>query len=715
MNTPLSTPWRGAVVLGVAWALRLLLTAFPAAAQDDSPHSRAEHITCTVCHINHDSFGNQIGSLDGNANMCLSCHQVGGTATRRALAEHQQAASTRGTSHRWDASVSGRVEPAGDLPTEALVPEGLYTGRHPASYTITITSAGNSGTARFNWDSSIPGGASAADVLTGEQIPLEFGLRVSFRDQLQSPAFQPGDQWRISVRPRLNFPSHPDLLRKLADGKVVCSTCHNAHSQAMTPFDPLAPPYVPRGGEGRHFMRMNNDTDQMCFECHAGRFVTNALAGSHPVGALVNSNATLHPPTSLPLDKHVGRMWCSTCHQLHDSPGDDGRLLRAASEPSLCSECHALADTLTPAVHLNPEIGPLWPGGQYGSLLPVDADPAHRGGCGNCHRVHGWPDPSTATNDYPSLLVEREENLCFTCHDGSPSTKNLRATFSKPYRHPVSLTGRHTTTEDGIPARYGTANRHSECADCHNPHRLDTDRVPPVPPAASSALRGVARVSVTNVSATSVSYTFRGATDPAPVKEYEVCFVCHSGWTTRPAGQADYALKFNTRTASFHPVESAGKNTNINANAFVNGWSGPRIMTCTDCHTSDDTTIRGPHGSAYQYILKKSYTASPAVRTMASGELCFDCHNYDTYANSAATTTVRNYSRFGGSRGHAYHVGSRRYPCYACHETHGAANQPHLMVLGRTPGMRTYTRTANGGNCTASCHGSENYSVAYPR
>ncbi len=692
----------------------------------DAPHSELPYPSCAACHINHPLFGNQIYSRAGNANACLACHQFGGSASREALAEGQQAAlgavapaqpPARGNSHRWDAGPAGRIEALGEAPSDAVAAAGRYTGRYAAAYTVTITSPGNSGVARFDWIGSAPGAGRGTNLLTGTNVPIELGLSLSFRNVAAEPTFHSGDQWRLTVHPNLQMPTNQALLRMMPDGKVVCATCHDVHFQELEPFDPSAPAYSAGGGAGRHFMRSANDRDQLCAECHASRFVTNALAGSHPVGVTISSNNVLHPPASLPLGKNDSRLWCSTCHQAHDSASDDGFLLRSASESKLCAECHANMDVNSPAIHLNPKTGPLWPGGQYGSQLPADANADHRGGCGNCHRAHGWPDAANATNDYPSLLVEREENLCFSCHDGNPASKNLLTTFAKTYRHPVSYSGRHTTTEDGIPARYGTANRHSECQDCHNPHQLTADYVAPIAPAASMSLRGVARVSVTNNSASSVSYTFRSPTNTAPVKEYEVCFTCHSGWTTRPSGQADYAAKFNTKIASFHPVEGAGKNTNINVNAFVNNWKPDQVMTCTDCHTSDDTTIRGPHGSAYQFILKKVSPASTTRRStaMPSTELCFDCHRFDTYANSSASSTIKNYSRFAGGNGHGYHVGGRRYSCYNCHETHGATTQPNLLVTGRSPGITTYTRTTNGGSCVATCHGSESYTVAYPR
>ncbi len=682
----------------------------------NAPHGSGQGLTCVTCHLNHELFGNQISSTAGNANACLSCHQIGGLASPEALAHQQQAKlwpdvagqpPGQGSSHRWDAGPSGRVDSLSGAPSAAVQPGGIYNGRYAASYTITITSAGNVGSARFDWSGVGPGSGSGANVLTGTNVPVEKGLVVSFLNARPAPAFLPGDQWRIFVRPDLQLPANIEMLQTMAGGKLACATCHDAHFQNHEPFDPNAPPYIAGDGQGRHFMRAPNDTDQMCRECHASRFVTNALGGSHPVGVFVVSNNVLHTPASLPLDKGQGQMWCSTCHQVHNSPGNDGKLLRVASESALCTQCHANVDATTPASHLHPASGSLWPGGQYGSLLPAENDAAQRGGCGNCHRTHGWPDAANATADYPSLLVEREEYLCLTCHDGSPLAKNLAANFSKTYRHPIAYTGRHVPGEDGNPAQYGIANRHAECADCHNVHQLTT----------ANNVKGLPRVSVNNVSSTLVTYTFRGATDPTPMKEYEICFTCHSGWTTRPAGQADYALKFNTQLASFHPVEGAGKNTNINVNAFVNNWRPNQTMTCTDCHTSDDTNIRGPHGSAYEFILKKLAIASPARRnvTMASTELCFDCHRYDTYANNSASTTVKNYSRFSGENGHGYHVGSRRYPCYACHETHGTAAQPNLLVTGRSPGINTYTRTANGGTCNATCHGNESYSVTYPR
>lgn len=227
--------------------------------------------------------------------------------------------------------------------------------------------------------------------------------------------------------------------------------------------------------------------------------------------------------------------------------------------------------------------------------------------------------------------------------------------------------------------------------------------MPAITPYASTALKGVSRVSVNNVSASQVTYTYRAPSDSTPVKEYEVCFVCHSSWTTQPAGQTNYAAVFNDKNPSFHPLEAKAKNTGINAGTFVNGWGPGKLVTCTDCHTSDDPTIRGPHGSTNQWILKKTYARSNSP-ALASNGLCYDCHNPNVYNTSGSAL-----SRFKGV-GRAGHTHGG-YSCYACHESHGSTAKPFL--LGHS--VTTYTKTAIGGSCDPSCHGSESYTVAYPR
>ena len=420
---------------------------------------------------------------------------------------------------------------------------------------------------------------------------------------------------------------------------------------------------------------------------------------------------------------------CDQCHTVHGQ-GDVayGHALLGPDDNTLCDRCHdtpwAGGSYAGPWMYSGAShgsaTGTAWPG----PSPPPRTEPGADGKCLNCHDPHGWSDASGLV---PSLGIGREETLCLTCHDGAPASTNIGADLAKVYRHPVRLyNGRHQGPTESDPADFAVApgtTRHSECVDCHNPHLATADRpVTPPAPGLSRANLGVSRVLVQNGAAgTPPTFTFVAGSDTlsAPVTEYQLCFKCHSSWTTQPSGQTDLALVLNPANESYHPVEAVGRNPGIPDGAFVPGWSATSLTRCGDCHGSDFVgSARGPHGSSYRYILKQPYAASPQLRTMSSDENCFACHSYEVYANRSAIEETREYSRFnkpGAEKGHAEHVGEENVPCYACHVTHGSPDQPHLIATGRSPGLDSYTETASGGTCSPTCHDPESYTINYAR
>jgi predicted CXXCH cytochrome family protein len=420
---------------------------------------------------------------------------------------------------------------------------------------------------------------------------------------------------------------------------------------------------------------------------------------------------------------------CDACHTAH------GRgevvyehALLGPNENSLCDRCHdtpwAGGSYAGPERYLGSSHGTapgtVWPG----PVPPPRTEAGAAGKCVNCHEPHGLLD---ATGEIPMLAVAREEALCLTCHDGAPAATNIGADLAKPYRHPITTySGRHKGPLESQPGDFATLpvdNRHVECADCHNPHLGTADPGgPPPAPGLSRVNLGVSRVLVQNGPAGTVpTYTFAAGSDTlsVPVAEYQLCFKCHSSWTTQPTGQSNLAFQLSPANASYHPVEAPGRDPFIAPGAFVTGWSAASLTRCGDCHGSDfEGGPRGPHGSSYRYILKRPYTASSLSRFMTSDEQCFACHAYDVYANPAALDLVRANSRFnapGAAQGHAEHVGARGVPCYACHATHGSPTRTHLIVTGRTPGIVAFSETPTGGTCEATCHAAKSYTINYPR
>jgi len=642
---------------------------------------------------------------------------TGGLAGGFAMAESDQATPSPGqpsgtpaggTSHRWDAGPAGRTEPGsantspGDVTTG-----GAYSGRYPKTYTLSITATGNVGAAVFSWSDTLGGGGSG--IVTGVDVPLADGLTVTFDDGDSSPSFVAGDVWQIPVRTDLRRPTTPAMAARLDDERVLCSTCHNQHSQLRAPFDPGAPPYGGSGtGEGRHFQRVDNDQHQMCLDCHAARDVTSIAGGSHPVGVAIPGSGAYQQPASLPLDP-ASSVVCLTCHQVHYASSDDGALLRDASPAALCRECHTIGDTATPARHLDTsDASTLWPGGEYGSTFPAITDASKAGSCANCHQAHGWPDSADPAQDYPLLGVDFEESLCFTCHDGSPVSGDLWTDFGKESAHPLSLaSGVHSSSE---PAIVGAA-RHVECADCHDPHlatgRVDLPGPATSPRPASGPLTGVRGVTITGVEVAPADY------------EYELCFRCHADSpglpappTTRQFPESNLRLEFNGSFPSYHAVTTAGVNPDVPS--LIGDWTTDSIMSCTDCHNNDDgpnaggTGANGPHGSDWPSLLERRYeTANNTPFSTAAYALCFKCHSWSSLSSGTSFDD------------HDKHVRGEDTPCNVCHDPHASSGSPKLINFDLSvvnPYQSTLEYVSTGrfqGYCTLSCHGKSHNRLSY--
>lgn len=731
----------------------------------DPPHDASRNIQCVTCHLLHNSPGGALNRVAGNANVCLSCHVPAAPAANRPFAATDEAlppmpnptgwTAGRGTSHRWDSGPSGHVKPVpGNASTGRIASGGVFGGRIEETYTITIAAGGAAGVATFNWSSLRDG--SGSGVRSGSAVSIgSKGLTLSFADGSGTPAFRAGDQWTLHARTDLRLPLQADAFENpmwqrlmpealpnratLGDPKVVCSTCHDQHSQQHPPFDPAAPAFTGPGsgwsatGVGRHFQRQPNATNEMCKVCHSARNVTSAAQGSHPVGVPLPGGDFRAPP-GLPLSASL-QVECMSCHAPHyQTSGNangglgDGFLLRQ-SVNDLCSECHTLADR-TAGSHFNAASGALWGGSK--DLAGGTEFPPHtadkRGACINCHWPHGWPDRAAPAQDYPRLWVERYdtdrtgrtdgangERLCYACHTSqaatalgprpaTPATSNVEAEFARGaalatpagdvFRHPVN-----DNEQQAGPAGL----RVVECADCHNPHRAT----------AADRHAGVAGVGLA------------GNPIPAgtPLQQQELCFRCHGdSFNSARPNTSNKRLDFDTSAANsgYHPVTQPGRGQSANLAAQLRGGltTGSTIR-CTDCHNSsafaatvgpvaDSAAVTvGPHGSDFAPILRAGFGRNYTQQgwNAASGNLCFGCHDpARLLARDQASGARTNFSDEGspaGSRGrgnlHWYHLTdkSTTASCMSCHyDSHSnrsAAGTQYRVLNG---GVQTYLGTA---------------------
>jgi len=350
--------------------------------------------------------------------------------------------------------------------------------------------------------------------------------------------------------------------------------------------------------------------------------------------------------------------------------------------------------------------------------------------CRNCHKPH-------SSGGTPYVLRAVEENTCYEsgCHgtlnpgvNTTPASNLVQPELSKTHAHPVNtFSGLHKNRKYALgketPAELGSANRHAECMDCHNPHQAQ--------PAVATATRGALRISAAlkgvwgveptwptpPATMTTNAVTFAAIVTYAPVEaptdEYQVCLKCHSNYVTLPVGVRNVAQEINPLNPSYHGIVPGGTtNTFVNATTTNEPWATNKRVWCSDCHGSESTTSpSGPHGSSLNGTGPgTSNTDKMLVATIATGAsggtpLCLVCHKSTSYLTG---NTGSNNSRHGPD------TTLTRAPqgCFSCHMwenpavvtsgtgdifPHGMNKRWALIATGPTAGSLQMVNAFNGG------------------
>ncbi|MBI1749333.1 MAG: hypothetical protein HY234_06385 [Acidobacteria bacterium] len=481
------------------------------------------------------------------------------------------------------------------------------------------------------------------------------------------------------------------------------------------------------------------------------------LRNDHPItfalvddGQLVPSLLQSPPSTGDPAVL-LQNNWieCVTCHDPHVPDRDPvvhKFLTRSNANGSICLACHDPSrpqpnrlNGWSQGAHRNStNATPVGPGfGAYGTVAA--------NACLNCHLPHGAPTGASAR-----LLRGTEEAACSGCHSGgslSPALRNLFAEFNKIYAHPVAtLSGLHDAAENAAPL---SANRHAECADCHNSHAASNTGGTTIPPGVQAALLGASGAD----GATGVMLL-----QPAS-KQYEICFKCHANSSNKPQAVSGYATygrtarrvtdntvadPYNTRiefnsTFARHPVtqprfKSSATIPSLRLSLLkLDGSVGRSLSSgtylhCTDCHTNNaarDSGGPGPngvHASTWPHLLERRYEQEVPPATPGSNSagiayvaglngtyaLCYKCHDIDN-------SILQNRS----FKEHDKHVRSENAPCSTCHDPHGiqggsstnnynSINFDLAVVGASSSGILRFERTGSfSGRCYLRCHGQD--------
>lgn len=508
-----------------------------------------------------------------------------------------------------------------------------------------------------------------------------------------------------------------------------------------------------------------------CFDCHnttqgARRQIVDNTGNGLGIGG--DFKRTSHHVTgSVPKESD-----CILCHDMTAHKGGTVRLkddlgtvysYNSASKSSVegfCLNCHdanGFGGDVTP---LSDGVAvPVINNAMWTASAHKTAGTANANTCLACHdNGHGSNKstligPYTKTADATADPMDEEEEFCLGCHGGTGvasvkvhlSFANNSNTATAIRKHDPTASYRKHTNDENTGAAFGGANRHVECVDCHNPHGAKVYAATRAP-AIYNELIGASGVTPTYAGpGAPTGFTFK----ENATFEYEVCFKCHSSYTTLPtylpagwtgtadqadalrklttggtnnqiADSRDMAREYNPANASYHPVMAAGTNLNINAATFQTGYTFTSRIYCSSCHDNNQKATagygRGPHGSQNLHILDAGTGGNAGYKTTHTGsapattDFCTKCHKATSYISGNTS------SRFGY---HFYHVADKtREGCYVCHDTHGS-EVLHLMNFSRNQSptvcitsVGTNTQAAfvhatgtAANSCTLSCHG----------
>lgn len=274
-------------------------------------------------------------------------------------------------------------------------------------------------------------------------------------------------------------------------------------------------------------MSQPNQTSKQCLSCHDG---TVALGQTVAKNLLIPTQGSMSAPAVLGVDLrndhpisftpgndgqlvpslfqnpattgdasvklYLGRVECTTCHDAHEPNRDlvvRKFLVRSNSSGAICLACHdpsrpqpnQLNGWTTGAHRTSTNTTPSTSAfGSYGTVAT--------NACLNCHLPHNTP-----ANSSPRLIRNYEEAACSPCHSGTnltPTLRNVLAEFTKAYSHPTTtVSGLHDANENAFPL---SANRHAECADCHNSHAASNTGGTTIPPGVQAPLLGASGKSV---------------------------------------------------------------------------------------------------------------------------------------------------------------------------------------------------------------------------
>ncbi|MFZ0911795.1 MAG: cytochrome c3 family protein [Candidatus Korobacteraceae bacterium] len=216
---------------------------------------------------------------------------------------------------------------------------------------------------------------------------------------------------------------------RLINGNIECTSCHNAHVQAI---DMLS----------QNFLVRDSSKAQMCLACHdPNRTMSNQVNPLAGWGTSAHNLATNKVTLGVNLGSYgtVAGNACISCHTSHNALGP-ARLLHEPNEQD-CAGCHGGGTNLTPAI---------------ANVFAEFSKVGHPFAVGN----------NTHDAAEGVLLNNNRHATCVDCHSGHSSQQV--STFSLPPAIRVSQNGiAGISASDGTSIVNPAVNQYENCLRCH--------------------------------------------------------------------------------------------------------------------------------------------------------------------------------------------------------------------------------------------------------
>jgi predicted CXXCH cytochrome family protein len=610
-----------------------------------------------------------------------------------------------------------------------------------------VTHDADPGTGRpWAWDSA--SGAYVAVGIADTAVDLPRNVAVGTND-LRLPMATGHEKADVD---RACYECHGDVHRPMSgvsEGGVTCSTCHSALNGMVgdtTRYHHVLddPNWDQAPGTGGAYP--TSTSSLACVSCHVDHSEYESLPGSDPLradgkGYSLRSSAIVAYPAASNTDDTL----CLSCHSVEVARNTGGQ------------KANAIQETLVWKIDSS-----LWAVSphNYDSPGPFNDGSTFYANCAKCHgnlqgtlssgkfSVHFSAEQRllNALGDTVAInLAINEEQMCFRCHSvaadfavnggtlpGVPkpsdsvdwygtqpmSTSNIviyaqmDPTINEHGHKPADYQSVHLLSDTDETQAYISANKHVECADCHNHHVVgDARHEWGTSNLVSEAIRGVSGQEFSPAALTTLStvnrptdaqvnagLTWMGAANGYATREHAICFKCHSSentalasWGGTKSGAVttnrwtNVAAEVSVGNQSRHPViapndaypDTTTYGTSRVAAGQLSGiWEPGDTMYCSDCHGDSTAPLagdpgnldhaQGPHGSSVQYSLRGPNTAWPAnsagtlwtidmVET-ASGTpgaempFCANCHE-----------------NIKGNQAHIKNAKHQSGPCIQCH------------------------------------------------